>query len=376
MYWANPLGYIALLSSAVNFTVAILMLRLRPGHPANRWGFLAYATFGAWTLMEAVERFFPLNTEPPVLLGRLLILPEPFVVAFLLLFALTFPAAPRRKDITVLTHILVFFAFVWSIVITATPYIVSDMYVYEAAGIPTWGVVWGHPVALAFFFAYISVVAGAAIYVLGRKYMGGTVVEAELVSPILWGVVIAFALVAATGILPPFLSIEMYPLSSPSTAVLGIFTLVALRKFSRLVPVPRREGRVEIFEESRGEFIVAPKEKARALFLRMISSGREALVMTSVEPSEFREETGLKDVPVMKFDTRVGKDILDVRNPYHVDLIHYICYSYLSEAEEGVVFVEGLNLHRDLFDYDALMRRLREVSYVTGGAVIISEISP
>jgi|GEM_PF-7128013 hypothetical protein len=376
MYWANPFGYIALLSSAVNFVVAYLMLRLRPGHPANRWGFLAYATFGAWTLMEAVERFYPLYTKPPVLLGRLLILPEPFVVAFLLLFAITFPAAPRRRDITVLTHVLVFFAFVWSIVITSTPYIVSDMYVYEVAGIPTWGVVWGHPVALAFFFSYISLVAGAAIYVMGRKYMGGTGVESELISPILWGVVISFSLVAVTGILPPFLGIEMYPLSSPATAVLAVFTLVALRRFSRLVPIPRREGTVEIFEESRGEFIVAPKDKARALFLKMVSSGREALAMTSFEPSVFREETGLKTVPVMKFDTRVGKDVLDLRNPYHVDMIHYISYSYLSEAERGVVFVEGLNLHRDLIDYEALLGRLREVSYVTGGAVIVSEVSP
>ena len=197
-------------------------------------------------------------------------------------------------------------------------------------------------------------------------------VKMKIVKMQIWltftGMLVAFFLVTVTGFIPLILGIEMYPLTTISFSILGLFIIYTIYRYRLFIVVPASE-KVEMHKKMPAPGIYRLSQKdAFKKFADLAKSGYKALGFVSESIDAFKERYGLKATPIFEITENPGKDRLNPQIDEQREMIPFIISTFMEDVENPVIL---LDLSANHIDNELRKRILDEVSEVADGRGVL-----
>ncbi len=336
------------ISVVINLSLIVYIIRANIKKPGNMAAFIMFLSILIWSIGELIERIAgpPPHDKVIAYFGvRFLFIGTALLSASLIHFLLDYPYRIRirndyRKGIiygvyafSVLGIIIdIFNDFLGKIVIAG-----EDP--YSALGQTIWGLTPGPVHKL--YVTWLLITAFLLLIGLLLKIRN---VKMRIVRMQIWftfaGMVIAYALITLTGYVPIILGIEMYPLTTISFSILGLFIIYTIYRYRLFLVVPTSET-VEMQEKlPKAGFYELAREEAFKKFANLARSGYKSLAFVSENVDKFKEKYGLKATPVFEIAKQPGKDRLNPEIDEQREMIPFIISTFMEEVNNPVVLID------------------------------------
>ena len=365
-------------ASVISIFLVAYILKANIRKAGNTAAFLMFFAILIWSLGELIERIAgpPPNDYNLAYFGaRFLFLGIALASATLIHFAIDYPyrikiTANLRKYILYAVYAISLVGmvldalsdFLGGIVITRdSP--------YKAFGQAIWGLEAGivHKLYITWLF-----LAGLVLLIaLPLKLRN---VKMKIVKMQIWftfiGILIAYVLITITGYAPILLNIEMYPLTTISFSIFGLFIIYTIYRYRMFLVVPASEE-IELHEEiPEAGFYTLKRNEAFRKFANLAKSGHKALGFISQNVDKFREEYGLKATPIFEITKNPGKDRLNPQIEEQREMIPFIISTFMEEVENPVILIDLSAKHLTDDLRNKMMEEIEEVAKGRGVLIV------
>ena len=363
-------------ASVISIFLVIYIIRADIRKAGNMAAFLMFFSVLIWSIGELIERIAgppPADKELAYFGARFLFLGIALVSATFIHFAIDYPyrikiGAKLRTEILYVVYAVSIIGWIIDAVSDFLGHIVIvGESPYTALGQTIWGLDPGiiHKV----YATWLLLTALFLLVVLPLKLRN---VKMKIVRMQIWftfiGILIAFVLVTITGYAPVLLGIAMYPLTTISFSIFGVFIIYTIYRYRMFLVVPATEE-IEMHEKvPEPGFYTMPRGEAFRRFVNLAKSGHKALGFISQKIDVFREKYSLKATPIFQIAENPGKDKLNPQIDEQREMIPFIISTFMEEVENPVILLDLSAKHVD----DKLRKRiLNEVREVAGGRGVL-----
>ncbi len=346
--WVPNAFWPTFVSAVINMLLVIYVIRANIKKPGNMAAFLMFSSILIWSVGELIERIAgpPPKDEMLAYFGaRLLFVGIVLLSATFIHFLIDYPYRIQMK--TILRKSLLYFVYGFSILgifFDAFSDLIGKVVMvgespYSALGQTIWGLEAG--VVHKIYITWLLV--SGLILLIGLPFKLRNV-KMKIVRMQIWltfiGVLIAYVLITATGYVPIILGINVYPLTTVSFSILGLFILYTIYKYRLFLVVPASET-AEMHEAlPEPGFYIFPKDIAYGKFANLARSGYKSLGFISENVDKFKEKYGLKATPIFEIAKRPGRDRLNPEIDEQREMIPFIISTFLEEVNNPVILID------------------------------------
>ncbi len=352
--WIPNSFYPSFIALALNIFFALYILHVGIRKPGNLVSFLLFLTIAVGVAGEVVERVAgpPPEDMHMAYAGSLLIaLSGSFLPAVLIHFGMDFPYRARLSRFARELVLLSLYAFsftgafltVFNDALGAP--MVTGVYPYSALGQRVWGMHYG---GAYYVYLLASLLCGFALLAILYTKMRKARIKVlrYQIKFVLLGLLVVYILITTTVVIPAVLGYDVYPLSSLSLTVFGMFIIYTVARYHLFVVSPVREtGKVmerkRQFE--RGTVMILSPEEGYDVFAEQVHGGIPGLLFTVDEIERVRVRYGFMRTPVFRIARKQGKDTLNPSIPEHKEMVPFIISEFLEQSSSGVVFLDRVD---------------------------------
>ena len=346
--WIPNAFWPSVVATAISLFLIIYILRADVRKPANFPSFVLFLSVFLWSLGEMIERV----AGPPPLDMRLayfgaltLFIGIALVPSALIHFGIEYPYKSKMSKLKkkILLFLLYGISAVVIIIDVFNNYlgkiVIKNVHPYMGLGQKIWGLSAGILHTLYSIWVFIAALILLVLLFLQLKNVKMKIVKMQIKITLV-GLIIAFVLVSLTGLIPPLLGMDVYPLTTISFSIFGLFIIYTIYRYRMFLVYPSKEEIEEHEKIQKGGFYEMGKDEAYEKFSKLARSGYSCLAFISENPEEFKEKYNLKATPIFQLTEKVGKDRLNPNIEEHREMISFIVSSFIEETKEPVILLD------------------------------------
>ncbi len=332
----------------INLFLLIYIIRADIRKAGNMPAFIMFLSLFIWSLGELLERIAgpPPHDEMLAFFGaRFLFIGIAIIPASLIHFIIEYPYRIKiNKNIKAVIVWTLYGISLAAIILDFIDDIIGHVIIagessYSGLGQKIWGLDPG--VGYKIYISLLVIVGLIVMVALPLKLRN---VKMKIVRKQIWitfsGMLTTVILVLVTGYFPILLNIQMYPLTTVSFSIFGLFIIYSIYRYRLFLVVPAAEEVKKQEELPEAGFYQMDREEAYQKFANLAKSGYKSLGFINGNPENFKERYGLVATPIFGIAEEPGKDILNPEIEEQREMIPFIIATFLEDVEEGVVLVD------------------------------------
>ncbi len=346
--WIPYAFWSTFVASVISIFLVVYILKANIRKAGNAAAFVMFFSIFIWSIGELIER---LAGPPPgdrflAYFGmRFLFFGMSLLSATFIHFAIDYPY--RIKINVGLRKFILYSVYAVSLIgmlLDAVDNFVGRIIIsgessYYVFGQKIWGLDPGAGYKLYVIWLFISALILLILLPLKLRKVKMKIVRMQIWFTFV-GMLIAYLLVTITGFVPVMLGITMYPLTTVSFSILGLFIIYTIYRYRLFLVVPAVEE-IEMHEKlPKAGFYTLPKEEAFQKFANIAKSGYKALGFISQDVNRFRDMYGLKTTPIFEIAEQPGKDRLNPQIDEQREMIPFIISTFMEEVENPVILID------------------------------------
>lgn len=346
--WISNAFWPSFIATAISLFLIIYILMVDVRKPANFPSFVLFFSVFIWSLGELIERLAgpPPADEGLAYFGAItLFIGIALVPSALIHFGIEYPYKSKMSESgkKLLLMVLYGISFLVILIDVFNDYlgkiVIKNVHSYMGLGQKIWGLESGILHTVYSLWVFIAALILLVLLSFKLKNVKMKIVKMQIKITLV-GLIITFILVSVTGLIPPLLGMDVYPLTTISFSIFGIFVIYTIYRYRMFLVYPSKEEIVEHEKISKGGFYKMGRDKAYEKFSKLAKSGYNCLGFISENPEEFKEKYNLKTTPVFQLTENVGKDRLNPNIEEHREMIFFILSSFIEETKEPVILLD------------------------------------
>ncbi len=353
--WIPYVFWPTFVASVISIFLVVYVLKADIRKAGNMAAFFMFLSVLIWSIGELIERIAgpPNNDIYLAYFGaRFLFFGIAILSAAFIHFAIDYPY--RIKISKSLRKIIIYAVYGFSamgILLDILDNFLGKLVIASESPYSAFGqTVWGLDPGLIYKI-YITWLFLAGLILLAALLWKLRNVKMKIVRMQIWltftGLIIAYVLITLTGLVPVLLGIQMYPLTTVSFSIFGLFTIYTIYRYRLFIVVPATEE-IELHEEMPESGVYKlPKDTAFQRFANLARSGYKAIGFISQNIAEFKGKYGLKATPIFEISENPGKDRLNPVIKEQREMIPFIISTFIDEVENPVILIDFSAKHID-----------------------------